>query len=92
MLLFAFFVVRGCQEEEIRISQEQAVEIAREQVDFEPRRTQIRFLRQGLNGKPNWVVSLSIPGANDNEFRRLAVVRIDANTGEVNGITGAQRD
>ncbi len=86
MLLFAFFVVRGCQQDEIRVTQEQAVAIAREQVDFEPRRTQIRFLRQGLNGKPNWVVSLSIPGANDNEFRRLAVVRIDANTGEVNGM------
>ena len=86
MLLFAFFVVRGCQQDEIRVTQEQAVAIAREQVDFKPRRTQIRFLRQGLNGKPNWVVSLSIPGANDNEFRRLAVVRIDANTGEVNGM------
>ena len=86
MLLFAFFVVRGCQEEDIRISEEQAVAIAREQVDFEPRRTQIRFLRQGLNGRPNWVVSLSIPGAEENTFRRLAVVRINANTGEVNGI------
>jgi len=86
VLLFAFFVVRGCQQDEIRVTQEQAVAIAREQVDFEPRRTQIRFLRQGLNGQPNWVVSLSIPGANDNEFRRLAVVRIDANTGEVNGM------
>ena len=45
------------------------------------------MLRQGLNSRPTWIVSLSIPrkGAplNTQEFRDLAVVRVDANTGKV---------
>lgn len=46
----------------------------------------MRLLGQGLNSKPHWIVSLSIPSSSDpdtQEFRELAVVTIDANTGEV---------
>jgi hypothetical protein len=44
------------------------------------------MLRQGLNSKPFWIVSLSIPRGDDldtQDFRELAIVRIDANTGKV---------
>ena len=48
------------------------------------------MLRQGLNAKPNWIVSLSIPpkGASlsTQEFKELAVVRIDANTGKITDV------
>jgi uncharacterized membrane protein YkoI len=67
----------------VRVSKEQAIETAREQVSFNPERTQVRLLRQGLNSKPYWVVSFSIPGEKEDTFRRLATVRIDANTGKV---------
>jgi Peptidase propeptide and YPEB domain len=86
VLVLAFVVSRGCQQSQVRVSEEQAIATAREQVEFTPRRTQIRLLRQGLNSKPNWIVSLSIPDADpdtDDVFRRLAVVRVNANTGEV---------
>ena len=67
----------------MRVSEEQAIATAREQVEFTPRRTQIRLLRQGLNSRPNWIVSLSIPDREPDTFRRLAVVRVDANTGRI---------
>jgi hypothetical protein len=89
VLLFAFFVVRGCQEDQLRLTEQQAIAAAREEVEFEPERTQIRFLRQGLNAQPTWIVSLSIPGERENTFRRLAVVRINANSGKVESV--AQR-
>jgi hypothetical protein len=46
----------------------------------------VRLLGQGINSKPFWIVSLSIPRTNDpgeQVFDELAVVKIDANTGEV---------
>jgi hypothetical protein len=46
----------------------------------------VRLLGQGLNSKPYWIVSLSIPRSSDPDtqvFDELAVVRIEANTGEV---------
>ncbi len=83
MLVLAFAVSRGCQQSQVRVSEEQAIATAREQVEFTPRRTQIRLLRQGLNSRPNWIVSLSIPDSEPDTFKRLAVVRVDANTGRV---------
>jgi hypothetical protein len=45
------------------------------------------MLRQGLNSRPNWVVSLSIPQPGttiaEEKFKELALVRVDANTGKV---------
>ncbi len=76
-------VAQTCQKDQVRVSKEQAIQTARERVSFNPERTQVRLLRQGLNSKPFWIVSLSIPGEKENTFRRLATVRIDANTGKV---------
>jgi hypothetical protein len=84
VLLFAFFVARGCQQDQVRITEQQAIATAEEQVDFVPEDTQIRLLRQGLDTRPFWIVSLSIPkGGSEGRFSRLALVHIDANTGKV---------
>jgi uncharacterized membrane protein YkoI len=83
VLVLAFFVARNCQQEQVRLTEDQAIVIAERQVNFEPERTQIRLLRQGLNSKPYWIVSLSIPGEREDTYRRLATVQIDAKTGEV---------
>jgi uncharacterized membrane protein YkoI len=83
VLVLAFFVARSCQQEQVRITQAQAIAIAERQVTFEPEDTQIRLLRQGLNSRAYWIVSLSIPGERADTFRRLATVQIDANTGKV---------
>jgi uncharacterized membrane protein YkoI len=83
VLVAAFVVAQTCQKDQVRVSKEQAIQTARERVSFNPERTQVRLLRQGLNSKPFWIVSLSIPGEKEDTFRRLATVRIDANTGKV---------
>ena len=73
---------QSCQQAQVRIPQEQAIASARAQIDFRPARTQIRLVRQGLNAKPYWAVSLSVP-ARDGAPARVATVRVDANTGKV---------
>jgi alkylhydroperoxidase/carboxymuconolactone decarboxylase family protein YurZ len=82
VLVLSLGVSRSCQQNRVRVSQQEAVATARKTVDFTPRRTQVRLVRQGLAARPYWAVSLSVPGSNG-AFRQLATVRVDANTGKV---------
>jgi hypothetical protein len=91
VLVAAFVFAQTCQKDQVRVSKEQAMQTARNQVTFDPERTQIRFLRQGINSKPFWIVSLSISGETEDTFRRIAVVRVDANTGEVEDVERGRR-
>ena len=89
LVVLAAVVARSCQQSQIRISKEQAIAIADRQIDFNPGSTQIRMLRQGLNRKPFWFVSLSDPigsVVDPQGFTRLVVVEIDANTGKVENV------
>jgi hypothetical protein len=83
VLLVAFVVAQTCQKSGIRLNKDQAIAKAEQQVGFTPQRTQIRLLRQGLNSKPYWIVSLSRPGKRVDTFSELAVIKINANTGKV---------
>lgn len=65
------------------MTQERALVTARKQIDFTPNRTQIRLVRQGINSRPIWAVSLSIARGSSGGYERVATVRIDANTGKV---------
>jgi hypothetical protein len=91
VLLLAFVASRTCQKSQIRITKDQAIATAERQVDFKPTREQVRLVRQGLNSKPFWAVSLSIPARRADRFRELAVVRVDANTGKVASVAQSQR-
>jgi len=90
VLVLAFVVAQTCQKSSIRLNKDQAIAKAETQVDFEPVRTQIRLLRQGIPGKPYWIVSLSRPGRQPGTFSELAVVRIDANTGKIASVRPPQ--
>jgi hypothetical protein len=83
VLVVAFVAAQTCQKSSIRLDKNQAIAKAQREVDFTPKRTQIRLLRQGLTSKPYWMVSLSRPGKKPGTFSKLAVVRINANTGKV---------
>jgi hypothetical protein len=83
VLVLAFVVSRACQDAEIKVSQEEALAIATEQVDFTPTDPQIRLLRQGIQRSPFWIVSLSTLSPNGERYGELAVVRIDATSGEI---------
>ena len=87
VLVAAFFVAKSCQQSQVRVTKEQAIATAKRAVDFTPRITNIRLLRQGLGSKPFWFVNLSVPGPGDQPPRRLSVVKIDANTGKVEDIS-----
>jgi hypothetical protein len=86
VLVIAFVVAQTCQQSQIRLTKDQAIAKAQRQVDFKPRNTQIRLLRQGITSEPFWIVSLSTPGERGGTFRRLAVVKIDANSGRVDSV------
>ena len=87
--LFAICLVvaSSCQKRQIRITKEAAIATATRQADFRPQRTQVRLVRQGLNGHPYWAISLSIPGKNGNGYERVSVARVDANTGKLVAFT-----
>lgn len=84
LLVLTVIVAKACQPSEA-ISQAEAIVLATEQVRFEPdpENTQIRFLRQGIDRHPFWIVSLSIGDLEGQVFDQLAVVRIDATSGDV---------
>jgi len=89
VLALAFVAARACQQDQVRIAKDEAIAIAEERVDFEPVNRQVRFLRQGLDRRPFWFVSLSIPAepGSEQEFSRLVVVRVDATNGEVEDLS-----
>ena len=64
------------------VEKEEAISLAREEIDFEPTRTTIRLVRQGIGGTPFWAVSFSIPAAGGT-FERLTTVVVDAGTGDI---------
>jgi hypothetical protein len=87
----ALFVVtlvaaQTCQQSQIRISKERAISAARPEAGFTPQRTQVRLVRQGLNGHPFWAVSFSVPAKSGDGYTRLTTVRVDANSGTVEAV------
>jgi hypothetical protein len=87
VLVLAFIAAQTCQQSQIRYSKEQAIAAAKARVDFTPDRAQIRLVRQGITSEPFWIVSLSIAGEREDEFRELALVKIDANNGKVESVS-----
>jgi hypothetical protein len=81
ILLVALLVARSCGSSQPAVSQEEAIAIAKRQVDFEPSGVQIRNVPRGLQGRRSWAVSLytgtvARPGT-------CRVVEIDARSGRV---------
>jgi hypothetical protein len=48
--------------------------------------SQVRLVRQGINARPFWAVSFSIPAADGDGYARVTTVRVDANTGTVEAV------
>jgi hypothetical protein len=73
----------SCQQAQVRVNQERAIATARPQAGFDPERTQVRLVRQGLTAHPYWAISFSVPAASGDGYAKLTTVRVDANTGKV---------
>ena len=85
LALFAltFVVAQSCQQSQVRIDQQRAVQIARPEAGFTPERTQVRLVRQGLTGSPYWAISFSVAAPSGDGYSKLTTVRVDANSGKV---------
>ena len=91
VLALAFVAAQTCQKSQIRLDKNEAIAKAEDQIPFKPEHVQIRLLRQGLNSRPFWIVSLYVPGRVEDTFSKLAVVRINANSGEVEDVKVQRR-
>jgi hypothetical protein len=87
LFVLSLVVAQTCQQRQVRVSEERAIATATRAVDFRPERTQVRLVRQGLNARPFWAVSLSVPARDGEGFTRLATARVDANTGKLVALT-----
>jgi peptidase YpeB-like protein len=85
VLLIAFVASRSCASVGNRISQDEAVAIAKKQVDYVPEKVQVRLLKRGIQSRPFWAVSLSTVAPNGS-LERVTVVVIDARSGRVDEI------
>jgi hypothetical protein len=80
VFLLALLATKTCASRDTDIDQDEAVAIAREEVDFQPEKVLVRFVQRGLDARPYWAVSLSTENA--------AGIRQDCATVLVDGETG----
>lgn len=85
LFALAFLVSRSCQQREVRIDQQRAIVIAREQIDYTPDRAAVRLIRRGIPSRAYWAVSL--PSAKP---KRTTTVVISATSGKVVEVTREQ--
>jgi hypothetical protein len=79
VLVAAFLFTRSCGSDDVRISDDKAIAIAREEIDYAPDRVQVRLIRRGVQARPYWAVSLQTLGPDDRP-ERVTVVVVDART------------
>lgn len=82
LLVFTLLVSKTCASNENEISQQEAVEIAMQHVDFTPDDYQIRYVPQGIPPVYYWAVSLYTEV--NGRPARVQVVLVNATTGAVN--------
>ena len=82
LLVVALVVAQSCGSRETEVSREEAVEIAKGEIDYEPEKVMTRFVPRGIKARPNWAVSLSTLDA-DGNIERVTVVVVDGRTGDV---------
>jgi len=85
VLLIAVFAAKTCASRDTEISSDEATEIAREAIDFEPDQVMVRFIPKGAQSRPYWAVSFSTVAA-DGTLDDVTVVVVNAQTGEIDEI------
>jgi hypothetical protein len=82
LLALGFVLVHVVDRPGAKVSQDEAVVIARKQIDFQPEDHQIRFLRRGIPSRGYWAVSFFIR-KEAGGYERVTVVLVDAASGKV---------
>ncbi len=81
VLLLAFVVTKSCARQQNEISQDEAVAIAKEHVDFVPDDYQVRYIPQSIPPVYFWAVSLYT--LENGRPAHVEVVLVNATTGAV---------
>ena len=82
LLALGFVLVHVVDRNGAKVSQDEAVAIARAQIDFKPEDHQIRFIRRGIPSRGYWVVSFFVR-KQAGGYERVTVVLVDAASGRV---------
>jgi hypothetical protein len=82
VLLLAFIVLKSCARQQNEVSQDEAVAIARKEIDFTPDKYVVRYLPQGIPPVYYWAVNFYTVGENG-QIGRTDVVLVNATTGNV---------
>jgi hypothetical protein len=88
ILALAFVASRSCASVGNKISQDEAVAIARQEIDYAPDKVQVRLFKRGFQSAPFWAVSLSTVNG-QGQLTRTTVVVIDARSGRVDEVRTA---
>ena len=81
MLAVAVVSARACGGGEDALTQDEAVDAAREVLVFEPDGVQVRYVNQGIPPRGTWIVSFHNGPAS--EPTAVQTVLVDAETGEI---------
>jgi hypothetical protein len=82
VLLLAFVVLKSCSRQQNEVSQDEAVAIARMEIDFTPDKYVVRYLPQGIPPVYYWAVNFYETGEKG-QITHTEVVLVNATTGEV---------
>jgi hypothetical protein len=82
LLVVGLLLVHVADRGGTKVSQDEALAIARPRIDFKPTGHQIRFIRRGIPPRGFWVVSFYIRKPLVG-LTRVTVVLVDATTGRV---------
>lgn len=82
ILLAAFLVSKSCGATRTKISQDQAIEIAKSSISYTPNHVLVRLIKRGLHSQAFWAVSLSQKQP-DGRLTNVTVVVIHGDTGQV---------
>lgn len=85
ILVAALLVARSCGKTDPKVSQEQAIAIAKAEVPFEPNDVIIRLQKRGLRQGIFWLVGLGIKRP-DGSYEKATNVLVDGETGDVAGV------
>jgi hypothetical protein len=81
VLVIAFLATKTCASREGEMSPDDAEEIAKEQVDFEPDKVVTKGVREGLDSHLYWHVSLTTEDA-EGRMETCVTVKVDSETGD----------
>jgi hypothetical protein len=82
VLVLAVIAARSCASRNTPITQDEAVEIARKELDFTPNQELTRFVPRGFQSRPTWAVSF-YQRDEAGVVERTLIVVVDANDGHI---------